>query len=62
MERYIVLSNAIIDREKITWIDRDNGNVTVHFVSGDKDVWDGENANIIWLSFSADKDWRSDPS
>lgn len=58
MERYIFTSNAIIDREKIVWIDRENGSVKVHFINGEVDIWDGENANIIWLSFSADKDWR----
>lgn len=61
MDRYIVVSNSIIDREKITWVDLDIpvvGSVTVHFVSGDKDDWDGENAKIIWHSFFPPENWR----
>ncbi len=57
MDRYIFLSNAILDKEKIEWVDRDNGSVTVHFISGSSDVWDGENARLIWTAFSPDKNW-----
>jgi hypothetical protein len=58
MDRYIFVSNAILDKEKITWIDRDDGTVKVHFVSGESDTWDGENARIIWTSFEPERGWK----
>lgn len=57
MDRYIFLSNAILDREKIVWVERENGVVKVHFISGETDEWDGENARAIWTSFDPSRDW-----
>ena len=58
MDRYILLTNAILDIEKIEWVDRlDDGQVRVHFISGQSDIWDGENARIIWVAFDPSKNY-----
>lgn len=57
---WIILSNAVIDKTKIVWVDRKNGSVFVHFTNGEVEEWDGENARTIWVSFGPDNDWQKD--
>lgn len=60
--RYIVLSDSIIDREKIFMIERDPHNpgvVKVYFDNSTSEEWDGDNARAIWDAFNPSKDWRN---
>lgn len=60
--RYIILSDSIIDREKVFMIERDPKDasvVKVYFDNSTSEVWDGDNARTIWDAFDPSKDWRS---
>lgn len=59
-ERYIVLSDTIIDREKIICIERDPeiaGRVWVSLEGTERRYFDGADARQIWNLFDKD-DWR----
>lgn len=60
LNRYIVLSDTIIDREKIVMVFRDNDDPTivhVRFENGQEN-FRGDDARLIWEAFDPGRDWR----
>jgi len=63
MERYLILSDTIIDREKIVLVFRDNDDpsvVHVRFEHAKEERFSGDDARLLWDAFDAYRDWRKD--
>lgn len=62
MDRYIILSDAVIDREKVAIIQRDqedHNRIWVYCPGIEKHYFDGADAREIWKAFDTESDWRS---
>ena len=61
-ERYIILSDTILDKEKIVMVFRDNdvpGKVWVRFASVQDEAFDGDDGRLLWNAFDPSKNWMS---
>jgi len=62
-DRFITLSDTILDREKVTAVYRDNtvdGRINVLYDNGQIHWFEGSDAIELWRQFSDEKTWRDE--
>jgi hypothetical protein len=62
MNRYIILTDTIIDREKVVMVfrDADPNIIHVRFEHTKEEAFTGDDARILWDAFDPSRDWRED--